>query len=298
MKITAIILTSNEKIHLSRCVENLNDLDLDILIVDSFSTDNSLEIAQPGRVRVLKNKWINYSTQFNWALKQVDPNTDWVLRIDADEILTAALKKEITEKLPLLKADINGIFVPRRMMFQGRPVQYGGLFPTKVLRIFRYGKGECENRWMDEHIKVTGHTVNFKGDLIDNNLKSLTWWINKHNQYSSREAVDLLNLKYRFMKIDTIAQLKFGSHAGLKRWIKETVYFYLPTYYRSFIYFLCRYIFRLGFLDSHSGANFHFLQGFWYRYLVDAKVKEVESYMKLNGKDIKTAIKNVLEINI
>ena len=101
------------------------------------------------------------------------------------------------------------------MTFQGRLIRHGGVFPVRVLRLFRHGCGQCENRWMDEHIKVAGPTVDFKGELIDDNLNSLTWWTDKHNKYASREAVDLLNLQYHFMPRDTVASLRGGAQAGV-----------------------------------------------------------------------------------
>ncbi len=151
---------------------------------------------------------------------------------------------------------------------------------------------------MDEHITVAGPTMDFRGALIDDNLNSLTWWTDKHNRYASREAVDLLNIKYGFLPVDSIASLSDGSQASLKRWIKERVYARLPAGFRAFAYFFYRYVIRLGFLDGRAGTAFHVLQGFWYRYLVDAKVAEVERYMREEHCDVVEAIAAVLDIQL
>ena len=151
---------------------------------------------------------------------------------------------------------------------------------------------------MDEHIKVAGPTSNLHGALIDDNLNSLTWWSDKHNRYASREAVDLLNLKYGFLPVDSVASLANGSQASFKRWIKERVYVRLPAGFRAFTYFFYRYVIRLGFLDGRAGTSFHVLQGFWYRYLVDAKVAEVERYMREHRCDVVDAIAAVLDIQL
>lgn len=298
MKLVAIILTLNEAQHLPRCLENLEGVVDQVLVADCFSTDETIHVAEGNGARVVQHGWINHATQFNWALTQLDVDTDWVLRIDADEYLTPELAAEIRERLPRLGAEVDGVVCGRRMTFQGRLIRFGGVFPIRILRLFRYGRGECENRWMDEHIKVTGPTVDFRGELIDDNLNSLTWWTDKHNRYASREAVDMLNLKYGFMPIDSVASLSGGSQVGVKRWIKESVYARLPGGFRAFVYFFYRYVIRLGFLDGQAGTAFHFLQGFWYRYLVDAKVAEVERYMKDKEVDIVTAIADVLEIRV
>ena len=298
MTLTAIILTFNEERHLARCIASVKDLASEIVVVDCFSTDATLEIARAHGARVVQQAWVNHATQFNWALTQLDADTDWVLRIDADELLTPALLAEMQARLPSIGPEIDGVYCGRRMTFQGRLIRHGGVFPVRVLRLFRYGRGQCENRWMDEHIKVAGPTVDLQGEIIDDNLQSLTWWTAKHNSYASREAVDLLNLEYGFMPHDSVASLRGGKQAGVKRWVKEVLYARLPGGFRAFAYFFYRYVIRLGFLDGSAGTAFHFLQGFWYRYLVDAKVAEVKRYMADTGCDAVEAIEQVLEIKV
>lgn len=298
MKLVALILTFNEERHLARCIASVRAIASAIVVADCFSTDATLEIARAQGARVIQHKWVNHATQFNWALTQLEADTEWVLRIDADEILTPELRAEIQSRLPATGSEIDGVYCSRRMTFQGHLIRHGGVFPVRVLRLFRYGRGQCENRWMDEHIKVAGPTVDFSGELIDDNLRSLTWWTAKHNQYASREAVDLLNLEYHFMPHDTVASLRGGHQAGVKRWLKEQVYARLPGGFRAFAYFFYRYVIRLGFLDGQAGTAFHVLQGFWYRYLVDAKVAEVKRMMQETNLDVVAAIERVLEIRV
>ena len=298
MSITAVILTYNEEKHLSRCIQSLKGLVDQVVVADCFSTDSTLDVARAQGARVIQKAWVNHANQFNWALAQLDADTDWVIRIDADELLGPELAAAIEERLPTLGPEVDGVYFFRHMMFQGELIRHGGVFPVKVLRLFRFGRGECENRWMDEHIKVSGPTVEFPGELIDDNLNSLTWWTEKHNNYASREAVDLLNLKYGFMPYDSFTSLHGNNQASLKRWLKENIYYRSPRGFRAFAYFFYRYVIRLGFLDGQAGTAFHFLQGFWYRYLVDAKMGEVERYMKVEKSDVKTAIRDVLQIEV
>ena len=100
------------------------------------------------------------------------------------------------------------------------------------------------------------------------------------------------------MPHDSVAASRGGAQAGFKRWLKERVYTRLPGGLRAFVYFLYRYVIRLGFLDGQAGTAFHFLQGFWYRYLVDAKVAEVRRYMRTTGADIREAVDKVLGIRL
>lgn len=298
MVIYSITLTLNEEKHIERSISSVLKVGAKPIIVDCGSTDKTIEIAQGLGAIVLTNPWKNYATQFNWGLQNVPTDADWVIRLDADEYITDDLASEVNEKLGYVSSNVDGIYCGRSMTFQGRLIRFGGVFPIRVLRFLRPGRGECENRWMDEHIKVLGESRNFKGLIIDDNLNSLSWWTEKHNSYASREAVDVLNVKYQFMKHDSVAAFDIKSQAAIKRWIKERIYVKLPISLRSFLYFFYRYFLRLGFLDGRSGFSFHFLQGFWYRYLVDAKVVEVERLMELNEASVVDAISEVLKIDV
>ena len=298
MRFVAVILTFNEAKHLRRCIQSIQEVVDEIFVVDCYSTDETVAIAKDMGLRVIQNEWVNHATQFNYALTQLGENVSWVLRIDADEYLTPELADEIQGKYRQLPDDVDGVYLPRRMKFMGRLIRHGGIFPVQVLRLFRHGAGKCENRWMDEHIKVAGKTVRFNHELIDDNLNSLTWWVDKHNNYASREVVDLLNLRYSFMPHDSVASLTDGSQVSLKRWIKEKVYARLPGGFRAFAYFCYRYFLRLGFLDGKEGTAFHVLQGFWYRYLVDAKLAEVKRYMRNNNCPVEQGIGDVLGIEV
>lgn len=296
--LTAIILTFNEEQHIARAVDSVRDVCDRFVVVDSGSRDRTCEIARELGCEVLTNPWVNYATQFNWALAKLGDVNTWNLRLDADEYVTPELALEIKQHLNVLDDKVEGVFVPRRMTFLRRPIRHGGVFPVQVLRLFRLGKGRCENRWMDEHIKVAGRTEQFDGELIDDNMNSLSWWTQKHNSYASREVIDLLNLEFGFMPHDTVADLAGGQQAGVKRWIAENLYANLPSGLRAAVYFFYRYFVRMGFLDGREGAFFHALQGFWYRILVDAKLYEVRKYMKEHQADVVTAIEKVLGISV
>lgn len=298
MTLTVVILTKNEERHIERALASVAGIAQRCVIVDSGSTDRTMELARAAGAEVLENPWVNYATQFNWALDHLPEDTEWVLRLDADEVITPPLAQEIAQKLPALGGDFAGVYVSRRMHFLGRAIRWGGVFPIRVLRIFRHGQGRCEDRWMDEHILVEGKTEEFAGELIDDNLNSIGWWTDKHNAYAAREVVDLLNLEYGFMPHETVADLRGGQQAGVKRWLKEKVYANLPGGLRAFVYFLYRYVVRLGFLDGTEGTAFHVLQGFWYRYLVDVKMYETRSYMKTHSVSVTDAIRDVLGIEI
>jgi len=297
-EITAVVLTFNEELHLERCLRSISKLTDTLIVVDSFSTDSTIAIAKKFNATILQKVWENnHALQFNWALDQLRlDGEDWILRIDADEVLTDELICEIQQKLPLLSSDIHGVNFGRKITFQRKLIRFGGVGKNKVLRLFKYGYGRSQSHWMDEHIKVLGEIVTFKESIIDDNLNNLTWWTAKHNNYASREAVELLLIQFPEFRKDNEVLGDSKTSLRPKRWIKEAVYSKLPFGARAFFYFSYRYFLLLGFLDGFKGFEFHFLQGFWYRYLVDAKVVEVIEYAKRESISIKDAIKRVLGI--
>jgi len=286
-----IILTKDEDNHILRAIHSAQRVSKKVYIIDSGSKDSTIDIAKKAGAEVLiNNNWVNHATQFNWALSQIPNNNEWIFRLDADEIITNNLADEILNKLSMIKNDISGIYINRNMIFLNKKIKWGGVYPLKVLRIFKHGCGQSENKWMDEHIVVNGKTAEFFGEIIDHNLNSISWWVNKHNRYASLEAIEILNKEYKFIEREKIAKRNF---------LKDKIYLRFPILIRSFFYFIYRYFIRLGFLDGKNGSAFHILQGFWYRYLVDTKLNEVKTYMKKN-KDLTIAdsIKEVLDINI
>jgi glycosyltransferase involved in cell wall biosynthesis len=273
--LTVIILTLNEEKHIERCIKSLLPITKNILLIDSGSTDSTLSIAENLGAKVIKNQWVSYSFQFNYGIKNNPFNTKWLMRMDADEYILPELSTEINEILPKTEDNIHGFYIKRRVVFMGKWMKHGGYYPYWLLRIWKNGSGICEESWMDEHIRLnTGATAQLQNDLVDHNLNGLTWWTNKHNNYANREVIDLLNMKYEFNPNETVSPKLFGSQEQRTRWIKKK-YASFPLFTRPFIYFHYRYIFRLGFIDGFPGMIWHFLQGFWYRFLVDAKIYEL-----------------------
>jgi glycosyltransferase involved in cell wall biosynthesis len=273
--ISVIILTLNEEKHIKRCIESLLGFSDKILVVDSGSKDNTINIAESLGAKVLHNDWTNHSVQVNFAINNNPFKTEWVMRIDADEYVMPELSNEILHKLGSFPKDTNGFYIKRRVFFFDKWIRHGAYYPIWLLRIWRNGKGTCEERWMDEHITISeGKSVHLEHDLVDHNLNNLTWWTQKHNLYAINEVIDLLNMKYSFRQIETVEPNLFGSQEQRTRFIKLR-YATLPLFLRPFLYFIYRYFIRLGFLDGKQGFMWHFLQGFWYRFLVDAKIYEI-----------------------
>lgn len=298
MPITAVVLTYNEEVNLPECLRSIRDHVEKIVIVDSFSSDRTLEIASDLADLVVQHEFVNQAKQYLWALKNLQIETEWLMRVDADERWTpqgfAQLKKIIES------GAADGVYVRMKVFFMDRWIRHGGFYPNQFMRVYRKGKGQMEDRWMDEHIQVDGRTISSGIDVIESNYdrqRNLGIWTDKHNAYSTREAVEFLAQKYDLRGMESIAKLR-GNKTERKRWLKEHVYFRVPLFIRPFLYFIYRYLFQLGFLDGKEGFVFHMLHAFWYRFLVDAKVYQIEKNARLEGRDIRQTIKRHYGIDL
>lgn len=266
--ITAIILTKNEELNISRCINSIIGLVKRIVIVDSYSTDNTVDIARQMSAEIYTHSWKHYSDQFNWALDNINIQTKWVYRIDADEVVTPNLKEEIIEKCRLHRSDnINGFVMKFKIFFMGKFLRHGGVYPFYNLTIFKYGKGRYEERAMGEHIILNdGKTIDLINDCIHYDFKDLSSWVDKHNKYSTREVFDYYDGKKKSSNLYHEAKKTIN--------LRDNFYYRLPLFLRARLFFLYKYYFKLGFLDGKPGRIYAFLQSYWYRFLVDAKIYE------------------------
>lgn len=267
--LNVIILTHQEELNLPHALCSLKGLDCEVFVVDSGSTDRTVEIARSFGAHVVQHAFESQARQLNWALDTLPLTAPWTLRLDADERLTDELATEISRMLKDAPPEVAGYLIKRRFYFWGRWIRFGGYYPTWLLRLWRTGMARSEEVWMDEHMVMTGGSIGrLKHDLIDENHKGLTFWIDKHNRYSDREV----------MVIDAGAGESKRRHLGAavarKRFLKNSLYGRSPLFLRAIGYGMLRYFILLGFLDGKAGFVFHFLQGFWYRLLIDAKIYE------------------------
>ena len=291
LDLSVIILTGNEALHIKRCLDIICPVAKDVFVIDCFSKDRTVEIAQSyANVHVLQHEWpvTKYAGQFNWALENAPITTKWVMRLDADEYPLPDLIEEMQAKIPSLGDDITGIVLRRRHIFMGKWVKRG-VYPIKLIRIFRYGKAMCEQRFMDEHIQLLeGQYVEFEYDFCDENIHDISWYCHKHVEYAAREAVDLLDIELDLTGTATAdCDRHICTQSEKKRRLKHS-YAKKPLFWRSFAYFIYRYFLRGGFLDGKEGFLFAFIQGWWYRTLVDIKILEVRRWIKANNLNMNT----------
>lgn len=276
LDLSVIILTYNEEIHIRQCLENVKQFASKVYVVDCFSIDRTAQIAKELGAEVIEHEWPgNQAEQFNWALDNLPITTEWILRLDADEYLLPGLIEELLEKLPVIPESVSALSLSRARAFCGKILHHGIVNNIRIIRIFRKGKARYEKRLMDEHLSVlSGETIDMKNQFVDDNRMPIGLFIDKHNGYATREAALLLDAEYHLTNMDSLPQ-DYGREVEKKR-TQKARYARMPLFWRAFGYFVYRYIIKLGFLDGKEGFLWDFLQGWWYRTLVDAKVYEIK----------------------
>lgn len=285
LDLTTIILTYNEELHIRRALECVSPISQHVIIVDSPSTDSTIDICKEfDNVEVFVHKYPgNQAEQFNWALENIDIKTGWILRIDADEYLEPELIEELYIKLPTMRSEVSAVVIPIGREFMGRRLHHGIVNEVALTRLFRTGKVHYELRLMDEYMSIhSGETISFEHAIVDASLIGLKAFIDKHNNYSNREAVLLLDAEFNLTVNDeNNVNYEYAKEVAKKR-AQKAKYSRMPLFWRAFAYFVYRYIVKMGFLDGKEGFCWDFFQGLWYRMLVDAKIYEAK---KVCGND-------------
>ena len=271
-----VVLTYNEEVHLPRLLSSIKILEAPVFILDSGSTDRTLEICNSFGAIVSTHPFENHPKQWHKALTSFPIETPWIIGLDADHIVTEELLELLRQFKDENFKDVNGIYFNRKNYFKGKWLKHGGYYPKYLLKMFRTGIGYSDlNENMDHRFIVPGKCIVWKkGHLIEENLKEneIAFWIQKHNRYSdlvAQEEVERRNNSRFQAVIPDFWGTPDQRTASLKR-----IWWQMPLLGRPFIYFIYRYFFQLGILDGKRGLIFHFLQGFWFRFVVDIKIME------------------------
>lgn len=278
--ITVIILTKNESVHIARAINSAKLLTNKVYVIDSDSTDDTVQIALYLGAKVLNASFDIFSDKLNWCINNLDIDTPWVLRLDADEYFDQRLIINLKNKIVNFDDKITAIYLRRQLWFMNQHIRFGGLYPNYSLRLWRNKVVLCESRNLDEHLIVKyGISIKLKYDIIDNPINTISHWILKHNNYAKLEASSKIKTNINEQKVEIKNNL-FGKSHERKRWLKNKFYNRLPLFIRPIFYYLYRYIFLFGFLDGIPGLLYHFYHAFWYRILIDTIIFEQKIRLK------------------
>ncbi|HSV45692.1 MAG TPA: glycosyltransferase family 2 protein [Ramlibacter sp.] len=262
--VSVMVFTLNEALHLPSCLGSLGWCD-DVIVIDSFSTDDTCAIATSAGARVFQHVFTGFGDQRNWALAHCAPRHDWVLILDADERVTPALADEMRTRLPLVPGDVGAFQVKRRFHMWGRWLRYSSLYPSWVVRLVHRGKVRYVNRGHAETQEVSGAIHALEHDLIDENLKGIDEWFARQNRYATQDAAHELALDARSLPwADLFSAEPLPRRAALKRIAAR-----MPA--RPLLYFVYSYILRLGFRDGRDGLQFCLMKATYQRMVQSKK---------------------------
>jgi glycosyltransferase involved in cell wall biosynthesis len=273
-RVSVLIPTFNEEVNLPDCLASVGGWAEDVWVVDSCSADRTVEIAREAGANVVRHVFAGYAQQKNWALENVPFRGDWVLILDADERVPPELAAEISGVVAADGNGCEGFYLNRKLIFYGKWIRHCGWYPSWNLRLFRHGHGRYEQREVHEHLLLDGKAGYCQHDLIHEDLRDMSFWIAKHNRYSSQEAREL-DLVRRGVSTARIQASFFKGSVERKRFIKERIWPHLPG--RAFLAFLYWYFFRLGFLDGKHGFLFCQMHAIFEQFTT-AKLWELEHY--------------------
>ena len=273
----AVVLCKDESLHIRRCLDSLFSLTSKILVVDSFSTDQTLEYLSSYPCHVLQHSFVSHTDQFNWALDNLPwSDVSWVIRVDADELLSPNFSSLLNCSGLLDSPSCHAISVRRSFIVNGNIVRFAGLSPycVRIVRSFmRY-----PFQIMDEHFNVSDDQISkLDACIYDHSLKPFSWWVEKHFYYAKNEAIQYLASLPSWRSL--YPQL---AHISKTYSTQQILYYKLPLFVRPFLFFFFRFIILFGFVNKPSSCRFLFFQCLIYRLLVDFWIA-VYSFDKSSG---------------
>ncbi len=283
LPLSVVILTHNEAHNLPDCLASVQGWAGELFVVDSGSNDETVAIAEAAGATVVSHPFENYARQRNWAQDNLPFRHEWLLHLDADERVTPELQRSIRSFFQSGKHhQVNGAYFSRRTVFMGRWIKHGGHYPVYHTRLYRRDKGYCENLPYDQHFLVDSPTVKLEGDLIDVLTSDLDTWTFRHIRWAGKESAHTLQRQQE--TAHQVAADLSGTPIEQRRWLKKQLFGRVPLLWRAFGYFFFRYVILLGFLDGKEGLIFHFLQGCWFRFYIDAKMYEQQTQERRKAK--------------
>ena len=269
--VSVIIPTKNEERNIASCIKSI-DWCREIIVYDSQSSDHTLAIAAKLGAKIVQKSFDNFSGHKNWALDNVPLQYDWVLLIDADERISLELKNEIF--MAIKNERISGYYVPRMNIFMGKWIRHGGWYPDYQLRLFRRGKARFDGRIVHEHMVINTATQCLVNPIVHHDCKGLERYFERHNKYSSLEAVEALRAKSKHYTISDLIKGLLTGGPRRRRNLKEIAYKFLPC--RCLFKFFWMYFMKFGILDGRPGFRFCILHAF-YEYQVSLKLEELDT---------------------
>jgi len=276
--VAVVVTTRNEEANIERCLRCVHGLVEQVFVIDSESTDRTVEIARCYADEVAQLPydhsriipWI-----FQWGLDNLPIRSEWVLILEADQALTDELREEMKQLFARPDIRETGFYIRRRQIFRGKPIRFGGYGRKAMLKLFRRERGQLDPIEQDTRVYVDGTVGRLRHGIEEWNRKEdeILFYLQKHLRYAEAFAREEYERGRTGTPFKGRARL-LGAPDERVLWMKQ-LYYRMPLFLRAAGYFVYRYIVRLGFLDGANGFLFHFLQAFWFRLITDVRLVEL-----------------------
>ncbi|MEQ1828242.1 MAG: glycosyltransferase family 2 protein [Pirellula sp.] len=272
--VSVFVLTGNEEANIERCLESVVGWSDDIHVVDSDSTDRTKELASKYTDLIVNHTYVDHASQLKWAFESLPFKYEWVLFLDADNVVTEKLKELISKSIANDDKSVNGYYCIHKEIFRDRPVLGMKKWWARLVR--RTHSAIDNSELVDYGIKIEGKVGYLKGAIIEDNVKEkdIDFWIDKHQRFAKRMAAEEILRKHGLIRWNVPPKL-FGTSDERRVWLKNA-WLHMPLFFRPFVYWLYRYIPTGAFLQGFHGLVFTLFQALWFRLLVDFKVQEFE----------------------
>jgi glycosyltransferase involved in cell wall biosynthesis len=273
-KVSVFVVTGNEEINIRRCLDSVVGWSDDVHVVDSDSTDKTVEIAKEYTPNVVNHTYVDHASQLTWAFENLPFKHDWVLFLDADNIVSEELREKIDEQMEKNEEGVNGYYCIHKEYFRDRPVMS---MKKWWARLVRYKFAKIDNsELVDYGIKIQGKVGYIHAPILEDNLKEreIDFWIDKHQRFARRMAVEEVLRKHGYIKW-AVEPKFFGTSDQHRVWLKNK-WMHLPLFFRPFLYWAYRYFIKGAVLQGLFGLSFTVIQALWFRIICDMKVQEIE----------------------
>lgn len=273
-RLSVFVVAGNEEINIRRCLESVVGWSDDVHVVDSDSTDRTVEIAREYTPLVVNHAYIDHASQLMWAFENLPFKHSWVLFLDADNIVTPELRTAVDQMLAADDTAINGYYLIHKEMFRDRPVRGMKKWWARLVRL---GHARIDNsELVDYGIEIDGKVGYIHAAIVEDNLKEkdIDFWIDKHQRFARRMAAEEVLRKRGLIKWAVEPRL-FGTSDQNRVWLKNR-WLRMPLFVRPYLYWAYRYFVKGAFLDGRHGLAFTMIQALWFRIVCDMKVQEIE----------------------
>ncbi len=261
LDVAVVILTQDEEKNVERAVRSVAGRAREVFVLDSGSTDRTIDLARAAGAMVHENPWPGFAAQRNWALDHLPISAGWVFFLDADEFVDGPFLDELAQAIARAGEHVAGFAIRRWLAWGNARVAFGGMQDNRILRIVKRGRGRCDERVVNEHLVVDGEEVDLETLVGHRNESGLGRWVKKHRAYAPVEAQALWD--------ELWSPTPPAGALARARLDKRRLYAALPPFWRSLARFSYVMTFQQGYKDGFGGGAYHLLHDLAYNVLVD-----------------------------